>query len=36
MHGTAVLCLDGPLAVAGQAQREQIADRALDTVIRGL
>jgi AcrR family transcriptional regulator len=36
VHGTAVLCLDGPLAAAGQAERELLAARALDTIIRGL
>ncbi len=36
VHGVAVLCLDGPLAQAGPAQCEQITERALDTIIRGL
>jgi AcrR family transcriptional regulator len=36
VHGTAVLCLDGPLARLDAAQREQIAGRVLDTTIRGL
>jgi AcrR family transcriptional regulator len=36
VHGTAVLCLDGPLASADPAQRQQIIEHALDTIIRGL
>jgi AcrR family transcriptional regulator len=36
VHGIAVLCLDGPLALAGPAQQRQIAERTLDTIIRGL
>lgn len=36
VHGVAVLCLDGPLASAGAAQCEQLTERALDTIIRGL
>lgn len=36
VHGTAVLCLDGPLARFDAAQREQLLQRVLDTTIRGL
>ena len=36
VHGIAVLCLDGPLARLTAAEREQMADRVLDSVIRGL
>jgi ABC-type nitrate/sulfonate/bicarbonate transport system ATPase subunit len=31
-----VLCLDGPLARLDPAEREQMADRVLETTIRGL
>jgi AcrR family transcriptional regulator len=36
VHGTAVLCLDGPLARFDAVQREQMLGRVLDTAIRGL
>jgi AcrR family transcriptional regulator len=36
VHGTAVLCLDGPLARFDAAEREQMLERVLDTTIRGL
>jgi len=36
VHGIAVLCLDGPLARLDPAEREQMADRVLETTIRGL
>jgi len=36
VHGAAALCLDGPLAQMDLAARQQIIDRALDTLIRGL
>lgn len=36
VHGIAVLCLDGPLTRLDPARRQQLADRALDTIIRGL
>lgn len=36
VHGIAVLCLDGPLASADPAQRKQVTDQTLDTIIRGL
>ncbi|HTW04672.1 MAG TPA: TetR/AcrR family transcriptional regulator [Streptosporangiaceae bacterium] len=36
VHGIAVLCLDGPLARLTPAERGQMADRVLDTAIRGL
>jgi AcrR family transcriptional regulator len=36
VHGTAVLCLDGPLARLDAAEREEIRQRVLDATIRGL
>lgn len=36
VHGIAALCLDGPLACMDPAQRRQIIENALDTVVRGL
>lgn len=36
VHGMAVLLVDGPLATADPAQRQQITEHALDTIIRGL
>jgi hypothetical protein len=36
VHGAAVLCLDGPLARFDVAQREQMLERVLDTITRGL
>jgi AcrR family transcriptional regulator len=36
VHGIAVLCLDGPLARLVPAEREQMADRVLETTIGGL
>ena len=36
VHGIAVLCLDGPLGRLTPAERGQMADRVLDTAIRGL
>jgi hypothetical protein len=36
VHGIAVLCLDGPLASADDAQRQQITARMLNTIILGL
>lgn len=36
VHGIAVFLLEGPLVTAGPAQRRQLTDLTLDTVIRGL
>lgn len=36
VHGIAVFLLEGPLVTAAEAQREQLSELTLDTVIRGL
>jgi len=36
VHGIAVFLLEGPLVTAPEAQREQLTEQTLDTVIRGL
>jgi AcrR family transcriptional regulator len=36
VHGIAVFLLEGPLVTAAAAQRQQLTDQTLDTIIRGL